>query len=240
MSENNTTAFSMYELSFKDPTTGEWIHIPNFYTGIYEAYKAYCVENNITYVTEDVYYQALATLGQYGTFQHLLYNAYVAYCNSQDPQLTPVSENTYYATLGSLKNLVESFQSSTGNVAALASALEDGVLPTALGGTGQAFSTTTDLEDYIKGLIDSAISDANIPDSTNPYGTLIDALTDILTRLSSAEQTVADHTSAIDTINNTSLPAKLDANKIAYGTTAPTDPNANIPVTAEYYFQISQ
>lgn len=63
-----------------------------------------------------------------------IYTAYVEYCDAKN--ITPVDQNTYYQTLGSLKELVDRFADNSENIQAVADALSGGVLPSNKGGLG--------------------------------------------------------------------------------------------------------
>ena len=65
MSEvRNIPGHALYYKVTKSDGTYEWVPIPAVVNAetVYDFYKQYCTKNNITPVTEDVYYQALAML----------------------------------------------------------------------------------------------------------------------------------------------------------------------------------
>ena len=63
-----------------------------------------------------------------------VYDIYVAYCQTKGVQ--PVTEQTYYDTLGNLQSLVNTITDSTDSINRLTEALDEGMLPVNLGGTG--------------------------------------------------------------------------------------------------------
>lgn len=63
-----------------------------------------------------------------------VYDIYVAYCQTKGVQ--PVSEQTYYDTLGNLQSLVNTITNSTDSINRLTEALDGGSLSVQLGGTG--------------------------------------------------------------------------------------------------------
>lgn len=60
----NIPGHVLYYKVTKSDGTSEWVPIPVVVNAetVYDFYKQYCIKNNITPVTEDVYYQALAML----------------------------------------------------------------------------------------------------------------------------------------------------------------------------------
>lgn len=141
-----------------------------------------------------------------------MYNAYVAYCTKKN--IDPVSEDTYYQSVGDLQNLVNKLDGSADQVAALISALGDGVLPQRLGGLGVAIG-----------------SDA--------YPTLQDALVKLanmvtLEQFTANNATLANSIADVDTELRGLLTDKKDASAFSYGTKTP-DKNTS----GEYYFQHS-
>jgi hypothetical protein len=78
-----------------------------------------------------------------------MYQAYVDYCEANN--ITAVSQNTYYATIGNLQELVETLGDNTGNIEQLIAALSNGALPITMGGTGLNISATafSTLVDYL-------------------------------------------------------------------------------------------
>lgn len=136
-----------------------------------------------------------------------IYDAYVAFCEAQTPPLNPVSQTTYYETLGNLQTLVTNLDSDIGNINRLIEALDDGVLPLALGGLGVSIGaeqTYTNLKDFILHTIDYNLSKDDIDD-----------------RLNTLESDVSEL--ATD---------KLDAADISFGTNDPSSTTAG-----KYYFQ---
>lgn len=67
-----------------------------------------------------------------------IYNAYVQYC--KDNGIDPVTQDVYYQTLGSLQTLVSQLAGSGDAMAAIATALGAGALPTSMGGLGVTIS----------------------------------------------------------------------------------------------------
>lgn len=61
---SNIPGHILYYKVTKPDGTSEWVPIPASVNAetVYDFYKQYCTKNNITPVTEDVYYQALAML----------------------------------------------------------------------------------------------------------------------------------------------------------------------------------
>lgn len=61
---SNIPAHTLYYKVTKPDGTSEWVPIPIVINAetVYDFYKQYCIKNNITPVTEAVYYQALAML----------------------------------------------------------------------------------------------------------------------------------------------------------------------------------
>lgn len=136
-----------------------------------------------------------------------IYDAYVAFCEAQTPPLNTVPQTTYYETLGNLQTLVTSLDADIGNINRLIEALDDGVLPLALGGLGVSIGddqTYTNLKDFILHTIDYSL-DAD----------------DIADRLDALESDVKDLTDD-----------KLDSSDISFGTSNPTSETAG-----KYYFQ---
>jgi hypothetical protein len=81
-----------------------------------------------------------------------VYDTYRAYCVENN--IEPVSETTYYETLGHLQSLVDSFSNSTESITVLANSLkpnEDGetVLPLSMGGTGTNCKDVYALVEYL-------------------------------------------------------------------------------------------
>lgn len=44
---------------------GEWVPLPHSIESMYDVYKQYCLNNNITYVDERTYYETIGKLGEY-------------------------------------------------------------------------------------------------------------------------------------------------------------------------------
>lgn len=63
-----------------------------------------------------------------------IYTAYKTYC--QNNNIEPVDQNTYFQTIGSLKELVEQLADNSENIQSVANALAGGVLPLTKGGLG--------------------------------------------------------------------------------------------------------
>ena len=75
-----------------------------------------------------------------------MYNMYVTYCREKG--IEPVSQDDYYTSVGMLGTLVSQLADSTEAVQTLSEALNRGVLPTTLGGTGLEINDS--LESYLK------------------------------------------------------------------------------------------
>lgn len=79
------------------------------------------------------------------------YNMYVAYCEEHD--IEPVSETTYYKTLGNLENYITQLtglNDLAASITELTAALNAGALPVNKGGTGHAFVNEKALIQYFK------------------------------------------------------------------------------------------
>lgn len=122
-----------------------------------------------------------------------MYQMYVMYCTEHN--ITAVPETTYYETIGNLNSLVERLENSAGNINTLAEALDGGVLPLALGGTGIEI-THGSLADYLF----AAELNGGLNLATKGYA--------------AAEAADVEH--RLDT-------SKLDKATIAYGTEHPDD-----------------
>jgi hypothetical protein len=67
-----------------------------------------------------------------------IYNAYVTYCKEKGVE--PVTQDDYYISVGTLGTLVSQLASSSAAIQDLSAALNKGVLPATLGGTGVLIS----------------------------------------------------------------------------------------------------
>lgn len=80
-----------------------------------------------------------------------MYQAYVDYCNANGIE-DVAKEDTYYATVGTLKTLVDQLKGSTGSLTHLINILQasGGVVPVTMGGTGLSLTAFATLADYLK------------------------------------------------------------------------------------------
>lgn len=104
-----------------------------------------------------------------------VYDAYVNYCTERN--IKPVSQETYYTTLGELKTLTEQLGNSTEAIQTLAAALgEKKSLPLSLGGTGHSFNTEPDFIDYLTeaGLVDDTRMGTAEKNITNLFNSKLD------------------------------------------------------------------
>lgn len=207
-------SFMGHILKFKDEQ-GNWVSIPILVSGIYSAYVKYCTDNNIT----------------------------------------PVSQDVYYQTIGSLQTLVNQLAGGADAANAIVSALGSGALPTAMGGLGVTISNSA--ETYVLTVTEPDDWDTNYSayytfDGTNYIaltskktwasdtyyskrnvdyqGTLFGYLTEILelVDLSTLNKKISD---AIEGVT-TGLKAKADASDFSEGDSIPDE---NTP--GKYYFQ---
>ena len=137
-----------------------------------------------------------------------VYTAYREYCFTN--QLDPVTEKTYYETLGNLQELVTQLSSNSSNMAAIAKALGGGVLPNEMGGLGVRIGTGTEFE--YKTLQEALVALCGVALSKN-----VDAKVQQI---------------------NTTVGQKLDASKIAVGPDDPN--KVPPPAAAEFYFQFKE
>lgn len=145
-----------------------------------------------------------------------VYNAYEAYCAEHN--IEPVTESTYYKTLGELEAAVDKLteivqvDSLQEAVDALSNLLENNVLPTTKGGTGQSFETLAALIEYIR----TSVSHPSLEDAKR-----LTSVQDVLDMVGRSVQNVAD--------------LKLNSSDITYGSDEPTDSTEGL-----YYFQLKQ
>ena len=145
-----------------------------------------------------------------------VYDSYVKYCESVNA--IPVTKQTYYEALGNLQTYVKNLQfneQAVQSLEAIASKLQNGVLPVGLGGTGIGASDENAFITYLTSKIVPKLLDAEGSD---------------------LQQYVYDVASEKV---NTAAGDKLDVSALVYGT---EDPDKNTALAnnakAKYYFQI--
>lgn len=191
----------------------------------------------------------------------LINSIYTAYCNyCEEHSLTPVPETTYYNTIGNLQSLVEQLGSSEEALLAIAAALGEGALPTAMGGTGLIISpdeyvyllSTSEPDDwattyttyykFIDGVYvpndDSIWAEDTFYLRKEPdyQGTFVQFLTDTVANggLDLTTKTYVDtQISSVQTTVNTALDAKANTSDFSAGTDNPVDGVTQ----GTYYFQ---
>lgn len=145
-----------------------------------------------------------------------IYTAYVEYCNKNN--IEPVTQETYYKTLGNLESLINELGANTGNITEIVNSLKDGVLPISAGGLGVQIGEGkkyTTIKDALLSL-SGAITEADVDEK-------LDGMVEDL------EESIAE-----------ALGTKGDAAAFAYGPNTPDSPDANIDETVQFYFQITE
>jgi hypothetical protein len=68
---DNIADVTMHTLCIKNEN-GEWVEIPVFYQTVYNCYKDYCVEHNMSVLTVDAFYNVFSMLADSGFINTLL------------------------------------------------------------------------------------------------------------------------------------------------------------------------
>lgn len=141
-----------------------------------------------------------------------IYTAYVEYCNKHN--IEPVTQETYYKTLGNLESLIEKLSANTGNITEIVNSLKDGVLPVSAGGLGVQIGEGKE------------------------YTTIKDAL--LALSGASTKDDIAKLTNTVEDLEESTAKAlgtKADATAFAYGSKAP---DTSVAETVQFYFQITE
>lgn len=147
-----------------------------------------------------------------------MYDSYVKYC--QDNNIVPVDQHTYYVAVGNLTTYTKKLNKlvaslgNTDSLTAIANALQNGVVPTTMGGTGVSYSEAELIRYFYVNYVDMA-----------KQNTASSSSDELATQLQVKSE--------VDKINNRIVPIE---NAIAVGT---DDPNTTPPadVNCKYYFQ---